>query len=61
MRVRVDPARIAAMGVSMEDVRTAIANSNAVGPIGTFDGASVPSPLASTTSCAPLPSTTRWW
>ena len=39
IRVRVDPARIAAMGVSMEDVRTAIANSNAVGPLGTFDGA----------------------
>ncbi len=39
VRVRVDPSRIAAMGVSMEDVRTAIANSNAVGPIGTFDGA----------------------
>ena len=38
VRVRVDPARIAAMGVSMENVRTAIANSNAVGPIGTFDG-----------------------
>ena len=38
IRVRVDPARIAAMGVSMEDVRTAIANSNAVGPLGTFDG-----------------------
>ncbi len=39
VRVRVDPARIAAMGVSMEDVRTAIANSNAVGPLGNFDGA----------------------
>jgi multidrug efflux pump len=39
IRVRVDPARIASMGVSMEDVRTAIANSNAVGPLGTFDGA----------------------
>jgi multidrug efflux pump len=38
IRVRVDPARIAAMGVSMEDVRTAIANSNAVGPLGTIDG-----------------------
>jgi hydrophobe/amphiphile efflux-1 (HAE1) family protein len=38
IRVRVDPARIAAMGISMEDVRTAIANSNAVGPLGTFDG-----------------------
>ena len=38
MRVRVDPARLAAMGLSMEDVRTAIANSNAVGPLGSFDG-----------------------
>ncbi|MDP2296418.1 MAG: efflux RND transporter permease subunit [Pseudolabrys sp.] len=38
IRVRVDPARLAAMGLSMEDVRTAIANSNTVGPLGTFDG-----------------------
>jgi multidrug efflux pump len=36
--VRVDPARISAMGVSLEDIRTAIANSNAVGPLGSFDG-----------------------
>ena len=39
LRVSVDPARLASMGLAMEDVRTAIANSNAVGPIGTFDGA----------------------
>ena len=26
------------MGLSMEDVRTAISNSNAAGPLGTFDG-----------------------
>jgi multidrug efflux pump len=39
LRVSVDPARLSAMGLAMEDVRTAIANSNAVGPIGTFDGA----------------------
>jgi hydrophobe/amphiphile efflux-1 (HAE1) family protein len=38
IRVRVDPARLAAMGLAMEDVRTAIANSNAQGPLGTFDG-----------------------
>jgi len=38
LRVRVDPARLAAMGVSMEEVRTAIANSNAMGPLGSFDG-----------------------
>ena len=38
LRVRVDPARLAAMGLSMENVRTAIANSNTVGPLGSFDG-----------------------
>ena len=38
IRVRVDPARIASMGLSMEDVRTSIANANAVGPVGSFDG-----------------------
>src|SRR4029077_6786250 len=38
IRVRVDPSRLAAMGVALEDVRTAIANSNALGPLGTFDG-----------------------
>ena len=37
-RVRVDPTRLSAMGLSMEDVRTAISNSNAAGPLGTFDG-----------------------
>jgi multidrug efflux pump len=38
IRVRVDPTRLAAMGVGLEDVRTAIANANAVGPLGSFDG-----------------------
>jgi multidrug efflux pump len=38
VRVRVDPARLAAMGLNLEDVRTAISNSNAMGPLGTFDG-----------------------
>jgi len=38
IRVRVDPTRLAAMGLSMEDVRTAILNSNATGPLGMFDG-----------------------
>ncbi len=38
IRVRVDPARLAAMKLGMEDVRNAIANSNAQGPLGTFDG-----------------------
>ncbi|MGH6725557.1 MAG: efflux RND transporter permease subunit, partial [Pseudolabrys sp.] len=39
IRVRVDPTRIAAMGVALEDVRTAIVNSNVSGPVGTFEGA----------------------
>jgi hydrophobe/amphiphile efflux-1 (HAE1) family protein len=38
LRVRVDPTRLASMGVSMEDVRTAITNANALGPLGSFDG-----------------------
>ncbi|MEI7804074.1 MAG: efflux RND transporter permease subunit [Hyphomicrobiales bacterium] len=37
IRVRVNPALLASMGISMEDVRLSIANSNAVGPLGVFD------------------------
>jgi multidrug efflux pump len=39
IRVQVNPVAIASMGVSMEDVRTAIAGANAAGPLGSFDGA----------------------
>ncbi len=39
VRVRVDPARLAAYGLSMEDVRTAVAAANSNGPKGGFDGA----------------------
>ena len=38
LRVRVNPVALASMGLSMEDVRTAIANGNAIGPVGEFDG-----------------------
>jgi hydrophobe/amphiphile efflux-1 (HAE1) family protein len=38
IRIRVNPVALASMGLSLEDVRTAIANSNATGPIGVFDG-----------------------
>ena len=38
IRVRVNPVALASMGLSMEDVRTAIANTNAAGPLGVFDG-----------------------
>ncbi len=39
VRVRVDPARLAAYGLSMEDVRTAVAAANVNGAKGGFDGA----------------------
>src|SRR5438477_8904510 len=38
IRVRVNPIALASMGLNMEDVRTTIANTNAVGAIGVFDG-----------------------
>jgi hydrophobe/amphiphile efflux-1 (HAE1) family protein len=38
IRVRVNPIALASMGLSMEDVRSAIANTNAAGPLGVFDG-----------------------
>src|SRR5215470_964780 len=38
VRVRVNPVALASMGVSMENVRMAIVNANAAGPVGVFDG-----------------------
>src|SRR5690242_3279736 len=38
VRVRVDPARLAAYGLAMEDVRSAVANANVNGAKGGFDG-----------------------
>ncbi len=38
VRVRADPARLAAYGLSMEDVRTAVAAANVNGAKGGFDG-----------------------
>jgi hydrophobe/amphiphile efflux-1 (HAE1) family protein len=38
IRIRVNPVALASMGLSMEDVRTAVTNANSVGPLGTFDG-----------------------
>ena len=37
IRVRVNPAAIASMGINLEDVRLAIVNANAAGPVGAFD------------------------
>jgi multidrug efflux pump len=38
IRIRFDPVALASMGLSSEDVRTAVVNSNAIGPLGGFDG-----------------------
>ena len=38
IRLRLDPARLAAYGLSMEDVRTAVAAANVSGAKGLFDG-----------------------
>ena len=39
IRVRLDPARLASYGLSMEDVRNAVSNANVSGAKGGFDGA----------------------
>jgi hypothetical protein len=41
IRVRVNPVAIASMGINLEDVRLAIINANATGPLGVFDSDSV--------------------
>jgi multidrug efflux pump len=38
IRVAVDPRQLAARGIKLEDVRTAISNANVLNPVGTFDG-----------------------
>ena len=52
IRVRVDPGAVAAAGISLEDVRTAIANANNVTPLGSFDGRARPRRSPPTSSCA---------
>jgi multidrug efflux pump len=46
VRVRVNPVAIANMGLSMEDVRLAIVNANAAGPLGVFDSEGVAQTIA---------------
>jgi multidrug efflux pump subunit AcrB len=38
VRVQLNPVALASIGLAMEDVRNAIVNANAAGPLGTFDG-----------------------
>ena len=61
VRVRVNPGAIASAGISLEQVRTAIAGANAQSPLGVLDGDELPRPSAPTTSCAARPTTGRWW
>jgi multidrug efflux pump len=46
VRVRVNPVAIATMGISMEDVRAAIVNANAAGPLGVFDADGIAQSIA---------------
>ena len=47
IRIGVDPTALAASGIALEDVRNAIANTNAQSPLGTFDGNQVSETLGS--------------
>ncbi len=46
VRVRVDPQRLAGMGLSIEDVRTAIVTTSTVQPLGTLDGTATSATIA---------------
>ena len=46
LRVRADPARLAAMGVGLEDVNAAIVAANSLSPVGAFEGERVSQTLA---------------
>jgi HAE1 family hydrophobic/amphiphilic exporter-1 len=38
VRIQIDPAKLASLGLSLEDIRTPISNASADAPKGTFDG-----------------------
>ena len=38
IRVQIDPARLSAMGLGIDEVRTALVNANTYSPLGAFDG-----------------------
>jgi multidrug efflux pump len=47
IRISLDPHRLAAIGVGIDTVRTAVVNANALGPLGAFEGISRTEMLAS--------------
>ena len=46
VRIQLNPGALATAGISSDDVRTAIVNANAIGPVGAFDGAALGETLA---------------
>ncbi|MBV9220590.1 MAG: efflux RND transporter permease subunit, partial [Methylobacteriaceae bacterium] len=49
IRVRVDPARLSAMGISLADVRNAIVAADTISPLGGFEGAMQSEAIGATT------------
>jgi len=60
VRVRVDPARLAAYGLAMEDVRTAVANANVNGAKAASTDRDSAFALVPTTSWLMRPPTRTW-
>ena len=46
IRVQLNPGALATAGIASDDVRNAIVNANAIGPVGTFDGSFLGETLA---------------
>jgi multidrug efflux pump len=54
IRVKVDPARLAAMGLGIDEVRIALVGANALGPVGSFDGLNQTEMLATNAQLATI-------
>ena len=54
IRVKVDPARLAAMGLGIDEVRMALVGANALGPVGSFDGLNQTEMLATNAQLATI-------
>jgi HAE1 family hydrophobic/amphiphilic exporter-1 len=52
IRVQIDPAKIAALGLSLEDIRNQMVNVTVNAPKGTFNGVKQATPSTITTSCS---------
>jgi multidrug efflux pump len=55
VRVRADPTKLSNMGLSMDDIRTGIANANAVSPLGTIDSPMFGQSIASDAQLETIP------